>query len=144
MDYFFNFIKLALLKTGGIIMKTKFIVRSILTLVIFFAFTLSGYANKTGVKIVAPEKVKKGTEVTVKIEVSHFGNSKGHYTDWVVVKVNGEEFKRWEYKPDSLPEDQNFILEFTITADKNLEIIAEGNCNKHGSKGDDKVTIVVE
>jgi len=72
------------------------------------------------------------------------GNTKGHYTDWVNVKVNGEEYKRWEYSKESLPDNQNFTLEFKIKVESNLEIIVEGNCNKHGSKGEDKVTVVVE
>lgn len=125
-------------------MKKKQIIAGLSTLVIFFLFSLSSYANKTSVEIVAPEKAKKGSEVTVKVEVKHFGNSKAHYTDWVKVKINGEEYKTWEYKPDNLPEDQNFTVEFKIKIEENTEIIAEGNCNKHGSKGTDKFTIKVE
>jgi desulfoferrodoxin (superoxide reductase-like protein) len=125
-------------------MKLKSIVQSIAVLAIFLSFSTGVFANKTGVKIIAPEKAAKGTEVTIKIEVTHMGNTKGHYTDWVVVKINGKEYKKWEYKPESLPEDQNFVIEFTIKVEENLEIIAEGNCNKHGSKGENKVTIKVE
>jgi len=124
-------------------MKKKLFITS-LSVVFFLLFSLNGFANKTSVKITAPEKAEKGTEVTVKIEVNHFGNSKGHYTDWVKVKINGEEYKTWEYKPDKLPEDQNFEIEFTITIEETTEIIAEGNCNKHGSKGEEKVTIQVK
>ena len=125
-------------------MKNKFTITSILSVFIFLLFSLSTFANKTSVKIIAPEKAEKGTEITVKIEVTHIGNTKGHYTDWVWVKVNSEEYKRWEYTSDNLPENQNFTLEFKIKAEKNLEITAEGNCNKHGSKGEDKVNIKVE
>lgn len=125
-------------------MKKKQIIKGLSTLVIFFLFSLSGYANKTSVSIVAPEKAKKGSEVTIKIEVKHFGNTKAHYTDWVKVKINGKEFKTWKYNPDNLPEEQNFIIEFKIKVEENTEIIAEGNCNKHGSKGEDKFTINIE
>ena len=125
-------------------MKNKFTITSILSVFIFLLFSLSTFANKTSVKVIAPEKADKGSEITVKIEVNHIGNTKGHYTDWVWVKVNGEEYKRWEYSKENLPENQNFTLEFKIKAESNLEIIVEGNCNRHGSKGEDKVTVVVE
>ena len=124
-------------------MKRKITFTTIITLVFLFIST-GIFANKTSVKIIAPEKAQKGTEITVKIEVSHIGNTSGHFTDWVWVKVNGEEYKRWEYSKDNLPENQNFTLEFTIKAESNLEIIAEGNCNRHGSKGEEKVTVIVE
>jgi len=126
------------------IIKMKNTIYTIAALVVFLVFSTGAFANKTGVKIIAPEKVAKGTEITIKIEVTHMGNTKSHYTEWVWVKVNGKEFKKWEYNPDSLPENQNFVVEFTIKAEENMEIISEGNCNKHGSKGENKVTIKVE
>ncbi len=125
-------------------MKRKHVITWILSLFVFLLFSVSAFANKTSVKVIAPEKAEKGTEITIKIEVTHMGNTKGHYTDWVLVKVNGEEYKKWEYSKENLPETQNFTLEFKIKAESNLEIIVEGNCNKHGSKGEDKVTVVVE
>lgn len=125
-------------------MKRKHVITCILSLFIFLVFSVSAFANKTTVKVIAPEKAEKGTEITIKIEVTHMGNTKGHYTDWVLVKVNGEEYKKWEYSKENLPETQNFTLEFKIKAESNLEIVVEGNCNKHGSKGEDKVTVVVE
>lgn len=125
-------------------MKHKFTIAGILSLFVFLLFSVSAFANKTSVKVIAPEKAKKGTEITIKIEITHMGNTKGHYTDWVYVKINGEEYKKWEYSKENLPETQNFTLEFKIKAESNLEIVVEGNCNKHGSKGEDKVTVVVE
>ena len=125
-------------------MKRKSVITWILSIFISLLFSVSAFANKTSVKVIAPEKAEKGTEIIIKIEVSHIGNTKGHYTDWVWVKVNGEEYKKWEYSKENLPENQNFTLEFKIKAESNLEIVVEGNCNKHGSKGEDKVTVVVE
>lgn len=125
-------------------MKRKHAITWILSLFVFLLFSVSAFANKTSVKVIAPEKAEKGTEITIKIEVTHMGNTKGHYTDWVYVKINGEEYKKWEYSKENLPETQNFTLEFKIKAESNLEIVVEGNCNKHGSKGEDKVTVVVE
>lgn len=125
-------------------MKRKTIIYSIVLTAIFILFSSGIFANKTEVKIIAPEKAAKGTEVTIKIEVTHMGNSAGHHTDWVWIKINGKEYKKWEYTKDNLPENQNFTLEIKIKVEENLEIIAEGNCNKHGSKGENKVTIKVE
>jgi len=125
-------------------MKQKFLNVNILTLFVFLLFSFSALANKTSVKIIAPEKAEKGTEITIKIEVKHTGNTKAHYTNWVMIKVNGEEFNKWEYSPKELPKKQSFTVEFKIKADSNLEIIAKGNCNKHGSKGEDKATILIE
>lgn len=125
-------------------MKRKFTITSILTLLVFLIISASAFANKTSVKIIAPEKAVKGSEITIKIEVTHKGNTSGHHTDWVWVKVNGEEYQKWEFTKTDLPENQNFTLEFKIKADTNLEIIAKGDCNRHGSTGEDKVTVIVE
>jgi len=124
-------------------MKQKLIGTSVLT-IIFFLFSFATFANKTSVKIDAPEKAKIGTEVTIKIEVKHIGNTSKHYTDWVVVKINGEEYKKWEYTSENLPNEQNFELSFKVKVEKNMEISAEGHCNKHGSKGIDKINITAE
>ena len=42
-------------------MKRKITFTGIITLFAFLLFSLNGYANKTSVKIIAPEKAKKGT-----------------------------------------------------------------------------------
>ncbi|PLX10570.1 MAG: hypothetical protein C0597_16505 [Marinilabiliales bacterium] len=125
-------------------MKQKFTITGIVAFLALILFSTGAFANKTSVKIVVPEKAEAGTEITIKIEVSHMGNSRGHHTDWVWLKINGKEVKKWVYTKDSLPDDANFVLEYKIKADKNLEIIAEGDCNRHGSKGEDKVTVIVE
>lgn len=125
-------------------MKQKLTITGIITVLTLFLFSTGAFANKTSVTVIAPEKAEKGSEITIKIEVKHMGNTKGHYTDWVWLKINGEEVKKWEYSKNTLPESQNFILEYKVKAESNLEIIAEGNCNKHGSKGMDKVTVIVE
>ncbi|MDA3953409.1 MAG: desulfoferrodoxin family protein [Bacteroidales bacterium] len=125
-------------------MKRKFTITGIITLFAFILFSFNGYANKTSVKVIAPGKAQKGTEITIKIEVSHSGNTSGHHTDWVLVKINGEEYKKWEYPKDKLPENQNFTLEFKVKAEADFEIRAEGHCNRHGSKSEEKVTVKVE
>ncbi|HAN18061.1 MAG: hypothetical protein A2X13_03810 [Bacteroidetes bacterium GWC2_33_15] len=125
-------------------MKRSIAKNAIAIAALLFITSFSVLANKTSVKIIAPEKAEKGTEITIKIEVTHMGNTKGHYTDWVWVKVNGNEYKKWEYTPKNLPGNQNFTLEFTVKAEENMEIIAKGNCNRHGSKGEETILIKVE
>ncbi len=125
-------------------MKRKFKITSIISVVAFMLLSINTFANKTAVTITAPEKAEKGTEITIKIEVTHMGNTSSHHTDWVWVKVNGEEIKKWEYTKNNLPENQNFTLEIKVIAETTMEISAEGHCNSHGSKGEEKVTVKVE
>jgi desulfoferrodoxin (superoxide reductase-like protein) len=112
--------------------------------VLFFFTSANILANKTSVEIKAPSEIKKGTEVTLVINVSHIGNSKGHHTDWVYLKINGEEVKRWQYDKTNLPPSGNFTLEFKYTVNKDLNIEAEGHCNLHGSAGVKKATIIAK
>jgi desulfoferrodoxin (superoxide reductase-like protein) len=101
-------------------------------------------ANKTSVSITAPEKVKKGQEVTITLEVKHNGNSKMHHTDWVSLSINGQEVKRWEYNKRSLPPTENFTLEYKLTIDQATTVTALGNCNLHGGKAPITIKISTE
>lgn len=117
---------------------------SLLLMVLLISFIGIGneaYANKTTVKINAPEKAEKGTEVVVTIEVTHNGNTRFHYTDWVSLKVNGEEVKKWEYTKKERPDSEDFTLEYKFIIKEETTIEAKGNCNMHGSTGVEKVTI---
>ena len=122
-------------------MNSKALIISILTFSFILFFSSLSFANKTSVNIVAPEKAKKGSEVTIKIEVRHSNNNFFHHTNWVWVKVNGKEYKRWEYSGFNKPEDNNFTLEITLKIDEDTTIEAEGNCNIHGSAGPKSIKI---
>lgn len=98
-------------------------------------FSVELMANKTSVEIKAPSEIKKGTEVTVVINVMHKGNSKMHHTEWVSLKINGQEVKRWEYGKESLPPSGDFKLEYKTTVTGDLNLDAQGNCTLHGSAG---------
>jgi desulfoferrodoxin (superoxide reductase-like protein) len=113
-----------------------------IALLSFFSVTAS--ANKTSVEVEAPEKAKKGSEVTVVINVSHMGNTKAHFTDWVSVKINGKEIKRWEYTKSKLPEAAKFTLKYKFVLNEKSTIEVKGNCNKHGSTGSKTVVIDLE
>ncbi len=101
-------------------------------------------ANRTSVEVKAPSSAEAGETITVKIDVSHRGNTARHHTDWVYLKIDGEEVKRWEYSRSDLPEDQNFTVEYVFEIEKTVELEAKGNCNLHGSTGEDKKTISVD
>jgi desulfoferrodoxin (superoxide reductase-like protein) len=96
------------------------------------------FANKTSAAIDAPDSVKKGDVVKIKITVKHRGNNFIHHTDWAYVNVNGKEAGRWEYSFHNLPEGEVFSKEVAYTVDGPFTIEAEGDCNIHGSEG--KVT----
>jgi desulfoferrodoxin (superoxide reductase-like protein) len=109
---------------------------------VFSFFASAGLlANKTSVEIKAPSKIKRGTEVTIVVNVFHQGNSQNHHTDWVFIKINGKEAKRWTFDKDNLPSGGDFTLEFKYIVTKDLTIEAEGHCNLHGSAGIKSTTI---
>jgi desulfoferrodoxin (superoxide reductase-like protein) len=103
----------------------------------FAAMGIAGesLANKSSVKIEAPESSAKGSEITIKLHVSHDGNSFTHYTEWVKVSINGKEAKKWEFSAFSKPEDEKFTRELKHKVDGPLEIVAQASCNNHGSSG---------
>lgn len=103
------------------------------SMVLTLGLARKSLADKAAAEIEAPAVAAMGSEVTVKIHVRHDGNSFLHYVDWVSVKVNGEEKKRWEYSAWDRPEDGNFTRELKLKVDGPLEIEAQANCNVHGS-----------
>jgi desulfoferrodoxin (superoxide reductase-like protein) len=107
-----------------------------LLLVVAFCLSVSGaFANKTRVEIKAPTEIKAGTEITITINVFHSANAKGHHTDWVYLKVNGKEVKRWEYNKNALPPGNDFTVEYKFVATEDMTLEAQGHCNIHGSAG---------
>jgi len=93
------------------------------------------WANKSGASIEGPTSVEKGTEVTLRITITHNANSMLHYTDWVKVTANNKEIARWEYTRNKRPEGAEFTKEIKIEMMEDTEIVAEAHCNMHGSRG---------
>jgi len=113
-----------------------------------FVFVLLGspavcYANKSSVKIEAPQAAEKNSEIVIKIHVLHKGNNFIHYTNWVDVKINGKLFQRWEFSASKRPEDENFTREVTYKLTEPITIVAEANCNTHGSEGPETWTVTL-
>ena len=113
--------------------NTKLLLGVIGILLVFLFSGGSAWANKAETKIEAPESAAKGSEITIKVTVTHNSNSSLHYTEWLWVHVNGKEIARWDYSSGNRPEGATFTKEIKLKVDGDLEIKAKGNCNMHGS-----------
>ena len=112
-----------------------------------FVFSLSigvTFANKSSTSIEAPQTVEKGSEITIRVTVDHNGNNFLHYTNWLKIVVNQKEIARWDYTAAQRPESAVFIKEIKIKALEDMEVIAEANCNRHGSAGSTTIKISVK
>jgi desulfoferrodoxin (superoxide reductase-like protein) len=112
---------------------------------LFFLFVsaTTASADKSSVTISAPESVVKGTEVTIKIRVTHSGNNFIHYVDWAKIGIDGKEVARWDFTWNKRAESKVFEREFKYVVNAPVELSAEADCNLHGSKGLAKASIKV-
>lgn len=92
-------------------------------------------ADKTSVEIDAPGTAEKGEVITIVVRVRHSGNNLFHHTNWVYLRINGEQVARWEYSWKDLPEKEIFVKEVTYPVQGSITIEAKANCNIHGSEG---------
>lgn len=107
----------------------------ILILAVLFMQPGATLANKSAVSIEGPSSVAKGTEVTLRITVTHNANSPSHYTEWVKVTANKKEIARWDYTKDNRPEAAEFTKEIKFKVMEDTEVAAEASCINHGSRG---------
>ncbi len=114
-----------------------------LPMLLLLIFSSVALADKASVVIVAPDSVKKGAEVIIKIKVTHSGNNFVHYVDWAQISVNGKEIARWDYSWTNRPDSENFEREVKYVATAPFEVSAEADCNMHGSTGIAKKKIAV-
>jgi desulfoferrodoxin (superoxide reductase-like protein) len=101
-------------------------------------------ANKSSAAIEAPQTASKGSDVTIRVTVTHSANTALHYTEWLKVMVNKKEVARWDFTSDKRPEADVFTREVRVKASEDLEVVAEASCNNHGSKGPATVKISVK
>ena len=101
-------------------------------------------ANKSEASIEGPTDAVKGSEVTLRITVTHNANTASHYTEWLKVMANKKEVGRWDYTKENRPEGAVFTKEIKIKVMENTEIVAEASCNNHGSKGPANHKIMVK
>lgn len=92
-------------------------------------------ANKSSVRIVAPESAAVGDEITIELHVSHRGNNFFHYTEWVYLEIDGQEVQRWTHSARNRPESEDFMVTYQHTLSAPIDIKAQANCNIHGSEG---------
>ena len=100
-------------------------------------------ADKASVTISAPESVVKGTEATIRIQVTHSGNNFIHYVSWAKISIDGKEAARWGFSWNKRADPKVFEREFKYVVNAPVEITVDADCNLHGSKGPAKVTITV-
>jgi desulfoferrodoxin (superoxide reductase-like protein) len=121
--------------------------RDFLLSIPFFFLTLRtgvAFANKSSTSIEAPQTATKGSEITIRVTVTHKGNSFIHYTKALQVIVNQKEIARWDYSSGQRPEAGVFTREVKTTALEDLEVTAEAHCNIHGSTGPATVKISIK
>jgi len=111
---------------------------------IFLLSTGAALADKSTVTIIAPESAAKGTEVTIKLNVTHHGNNMLHHTKWAYIKINGKEIARWDFSATNTPESEYFTKEIKYTVNEPAQIEAEASCNIHGSAGITKAAIAIK
>ena len=100
--------------------------------------------NKSEASIEGPTEAAKGSEVTLRITVTHNANTASHYTEWLKVTANKKEVARWDYTKENRPEGAVFTKEIKIKVLEDTEIVVEASCNNHGSKGPAKHNIKVK
>jgi desulfoferrodoxin (superoxide reductase-like protein) len=115
-------------------MHSTKLITTIAFLLVFLSIS-SLHANKTSVTIECPDHAAAGTEVVIRVIVSHNGNNFIHHTDLVKVSVNGSEIARWTFSAFNRPEAENFSREIKYRVTAPGDITAAGNCNIHGSTG---------
>ena len=118
----------------------------IFKMILFCAALLYGrpaWANKAAVSIEVPKTAAKGSEIVIRVTVTHSSNSFFHHTEWLWVKVNGKEIRRWEYSGSNLPEGATFTKEIPWKVEGDTEVQAKASCNLHGSQGEGTATVKV-
>ncbi len=102
------------------------------------------FADKSAVTLEGPASAEKGSEVIVKITVTHSANSFIHYTKWLKVQAGGRPVEQWDFTAGNRPDGATFTKEVRIKVTENTEVVAEANCNIHGSAGPAKLMIQVK
>ena len=113
-------------------------------LLVLFLHVGFALADKSAASLEVPRTVQKGSEVTIRVTVTHSSNTASHYTEWLKVAVNQKEIARWDYTSGNGPEAAVFTKEIKVQAIENLEVTAQSSCNIHGSKGPTTAKISVK
>lgn len=102
---------------------------------IMLLLSCPAFADKSSVRIEAPDHAAIGDEIKIILHITHRGNNIFHHTNWVVLNINGKEIERREFGMFSLPESESFTWEIAYVVKEAFTISAQANCNIHGSAG---------
>jgi desulfoferrodoxin (superoxide reductase-like protein) len=126
-----------------IMVGRRSVVLSIVFLFLILQFTASAFANKSAVAIQAPASAAKGSELSIRVTVTHNANNFLHYTEWLSIMADNQEIARWNYTGSNRPDGEVFTKEVTYKLNGNVEIRAQASCNIHGSEGPVSATVMV-
>ncbi|MEI9476315.1 MAG: desulfoferrodoxin family protein [Deltaproteobacteria bacterium] len=117
-----------------------------LTVLLLVVGALNGVAlaDKAAATIEGPVNAARGSEVTLKVTVTHSANSALHHTEWLKVTANDKEIARWNYTSSERPDGAVFTKEVKVKVLETMEVKAEASCNVHGSKGPSTLKITVK
>jgi desulfoferrodoxin (superoxide reductase-like protein) len=124
-------------------MKRGMLFGMVLLVILLFQAGIAS-ANRSEASIDGPTQAGRGSEVTLRVTVTHNANTASHYTEWLKVSVNKKEIARWDYTKENRPEGAVFTKEIKIKVTEDTEIVAEASCSNHGSKGPAKHKIMVK
>jgi desulfoferrodoxin (superoxide reductase-like protein) len=116
----------------------------VFVLLIVSLSAMPALADKASVAIEAPPNAAKGSEVVIRLTVTHSANSDRHHVEWVKVWANNQELTKWEFSSSKLPEGIPFTREIKYKIEGDTEIKVEASCNVHGSKGPATLKISVK
>ena len=123
--------------------KIRMITRMKILAVGFFLLCSPLMANKSSVRIVAPETATMGQEIVIELHVHHEGNSFLHYTSRVIMSIDGREVQRWSYSPWSRPAAENFIITVRHIVRGPVALSAQAFCNVHGSADISRASVAI-
>jgi len=128
---------------GGEKMKKGMLFGMIFLAILLFQVGIAS-ANKSEASIEGPTQARIGSEVTLRITVTHNANTASHYTEWLKVTANKKEIARWDYTKENRPEGAVFTKEIKIKVTEDTDLVAEASCNNHESKGPAKHKIIAK
>jgi desulfoferrodoxin (superoxide reductase-like protein) len=111
-------------------------------IILFYGQDVLG--NKSATSIEVPENITKGSEITIRVTVTHNANNYFHYTKSLQIKINGKDFAQWDYRRANRPEGATFTKEVKYKVEGDVEIKAEASCNIHGSAGPSTAKVSVK
>ena len=114
--------------------KQKFCVRVVFLLVLTFLFVTHLWANEPVVMINAKPIENQSTNYEIIITVYHDSKGRSHYIDRVVLLLNEEPVKVWQFSQKDSPKDFPFTLKesIKISAHGPSIVAVKANCRSHG------------